>query len=117
MKHHNKTRNFGRPTNQRLALMRSLARALVLEGAIETTVAKAKELRPYVEKLITNAKKNTVASQRLVAARLGNDQETTAKLHTVIAPRYMERSGGYLRITKMGTASNVDLDSARIEFV
>jgi ribosomal protein L17 len=117
MKHHNKTRNFGRPTNQRTALMRSLARALVKEEAIVTSVAKAKELRPYVEKMITTAKQNTVASRRLLSARLGNDAETVAKLHSVIAPRYEKRAGGYLRITKLGTATNVALDTARIEFV
>jgi large subunit ribosomal protein L17 len=117
MKHHNKTRNFGRNAGQRNALMRSLARSLVLEEVIVTTVAKAKELRPYVEKMITNAKKNTVASRRVIAARLGNDVETTAKLHDVIAPRYNTRPGGYLRITKLGTAANVAHDEARIEFV
>ncbi len=117
MKHHNKTRNFGRPTNQRTALMRSLARSLVKEEAIVTTVAKAKELRPYVEKMVTTAKKNTVASRRLLSARLGNDSETTAKLHNIIAPRYEKREGGYLRITKLGTAANVAHDEARIEFV
>jgi large subunit ribosomal protein L17 len=117
MKHHNKTRNFGRPTNQRTALMRSLARSLVMEEAIVTSVAKAKELRPYIEKMVTTAKKNTVASRRVLSARLGNDTDTVAKLHTVIAPRYEKRSGGYTRITKLGTATNVALDKARIEFV
>lgn len=97
--------------------MRSLARSLVKEEAIITTVAKAKELRPYVEKMVTMAKKNTVASRRVVASRLANDTETAAKLHDVIAPRYEKRAGGYLRITKLGTAANVAHDSARIEFV
>ncbi len=88
-----------------------------MQEAIVTTVAKAKELRPYVEKMVTTARENTVASRRLIAARLGNDDETTAKLHDVIAPRYLKRDGGYLRITKLGTATNVAHDEARIEFV
>jgi len=117
MKHHKKQRKFGRVRKVRTALMRSLARALILNGKITTTIAKAKEMRPYVEKLITIAKKDTVASRRLVAARLGNDMESTKKLHDEIAPKYKERAGGYTRITKLGVFEDSKRDKAVIELV
>jgi large subunit ribosomal protein L17 len=94
-----KARTFGRPSNQRLALMRSLARSLVIEERISTTEAKAKALRPFVERLVTYAKRGTVASRRLAKARLGDD-EAVSKLFSAIAPRYAERAGGYTRVTK-----------------
>lgn len=90
---------FARPSNQRRALMRALARAIVLEERISTTEAKAKALRPFIERLITHAKKNTIASRRLVLSRL-QDAEATQKLCTTIAPRYADRKGGYTRIIK-----------------
>ena len=117
MKHHNKQRKFGRVRKVRTALLRSLTRALVLEGSIETTLAKAKEIRPMVEKLVTLAKKDTVASRRVIASRLGNDMETSKKLHDELAKEYKERPGGYTRITKLGKFSGSTRDHARIEFV
>jgi len=80
--------------------MRSLMRSLVIHESISTTEAKAKELRPLIEKLITRAKVDSVANRRLVSARLGNDAGTTKKLFTTIAPRYKERTGGYVRVVK-----------------
>ncbi len=100
-----------------MALLKSLTRSMVMHGGIETTIAKAKELRPHVERLVTMAKKNTLASRRIVASRTGNDLETVAKLHDVIGPRYATRPGGYTRITKLGGAANVAHDTAFIEFV
>ena len=94
-----KARTFGRPTNQRRALMRSLARSLVLEERISTTEAKAKTLRPFIERLVPYAKKNTLASRRLTKARLGDD-EAVKKLFESIGPRYAERAGGYTRVVK-----------------
>ncbi len=117
MKHHKKGRKFGRVRKVRVALIRSLARSLVLHGRIETTVAKAKELRPFIEKLVTLSKKNTVASRRLVSSRLGNDVETAKKLHDEIAPKYKDRNGGYTRVIKLGKAANPSHDKAIIEFV
>ena len=117
MKHHKKGRKFGRVRKVRTALMRSLARALVLNGKIETTVAKAKELRPFVEKLVTLSKKDTVASRRLVESRMGNDKEVSAKLHKEIAPKFKDRDGGYTRVVKMGKKSDLANDKAIIEFV
>lgn len=93
-----KTR-FNRPTSQYRALLRSLARSLVLEERISTTEAKAKALRPFVERLVTYGKKNTLASRRLAIARLG-DEAAVKKLFDSIAPRYAERAGGYTRVVK-----------------
>lgn len=94
-----KAKTFNRPSNQRLALMRSLARSLVIDERISTTEAKAKALRPFVERLVTYGKKNTLASRRLAKTRLGDDA-AVKKLFESIAPRYATRSGGYTRVVK-----------------
>jgi len=116
MRHHSNVRKFGREKTQRHALMRSLARNLIRDTRIETTLAKAKEIRPYVEKLVTQAKSNTVASRRLLSTRIQGAPEVK-KLVDTIAPKYMDRKGGYLRIVRMPKR---DLDAspmALIEFV
>lgn len=94
-----KPRAFNRPANQRRALMRSLARSLIIHERISTTEAKAKELRPYVERLVTYGKSGTLASRRLAIAKIG-DQAAVKKLFTSIAPRYTDRKGGYTRVVK-----------------
>lgn len=96
--------------------MRSLARNLIRDSRIQTTLAKAKELRPFVEKLVTKAMVGTVASRRLLSERLQGAKEVKALVDT-IAPKYKSRKGGYTRIVKM---PNRDLDGASmalIEFV
>ena len=117
MKHHKTQRKFGRVRKVRTALLRSLVRSLVMHERIETTIAKAREPRPQVEKLVTLAKKDTLATRRTIASRLGNDMETSAKLHEVLAPRYKERPGGYTRISKLGSFEDAKRDKAVIEFV
>jgi len=117
MQHHKTQRKFGRVRKVRTALLRSLVRSLVLHGRIETTIAKAREVRPQVEKLVTLAKKDTLASRRVIAARLGNDEETSKKLHEELAPKYKDRPGGYTRISKLGTFADALRDKAVIEFV
>lgn len=103
MRHHNQNRKFGRPRNQRTALIRGLAVSLLEHGRIQTTEAKARELRPYVEKLITKGKNDTVASRRLVQSTLGEPaKEVVQKLFSDIAKRYTDRNGGYTRIIKLG---------------
>jgi large subunit ribosomal protein L17 len=103
MRHSNQNRTFGRSRSQRTALLRGLALSLVEHGKIQTTEAKAKELRPYVEKLITKGKNDTVASRRLVMSTLGEPHtDTVQKLFSEVAKRYAERSGGYTRIIKLG---------------
>jgi large subunit ribosomal protein L17 len=116
MRHHSNVRKFGREKTQRHALMRSLARNLIRDSRIKTTLAKAKELRPYVEKLVTKAKVVTVASRRIVNSSIQGAPETK-KLFETVAPRYMTRKGGYIRIIRL---PNRDLDGspmALIEFV
>lgn len=96
--------------------MRSLGRSLVLHGRIETTEAKAKELRPFIEKLITQGKKGTLAAHRTLVSRL-NSQRGATKIIKEIAPQYEERNGGYTRITKLPRRGSDAARLAVIEFV
>lgn len=116
MRHHVAKRTLNRDKRQRTALMRSLARSLVLHEGITTTIAKAKELRPMIERLVTVSKANTVASRRSVSARLASP-EAVKKLHDTLAPRYKARNGGYTRIVKLGRIGTRVGEQARIEFV
>ncbi|MBI5644967.1 50S ribosomal protein L17 [Candidatus Kaiserbacteria bacterium] len=116
MRHHVSKRTLGRSRKQRVGLMRALARSLVLQEGITTTIAKAKELRPYVERLVTISKENTLASRRIVMRRLSS-KDAVRKLHGVIADRYAKRAGGYTRIVRMGRVGKRVGEMARIEFV
>ncbi len=98
MRHHNSKRKFGRDKNQRKALISSLALSLIVREKIKTTLPKAKELRPFIEKVVTQAKKGDLASRRLVIAKLSNRSKETKKLFEKIAPKYADRKGGYVRI-------------------
>jgi len=102
MRHLKAGRKLNRNASHRLALMRNLTRALILSdnGRITTTVAKAKSLRPFVEKLITLAKQGTLHARRLALARL-NDKESVKRLFSDLAERYQDRPGGYTRILKL----------------
>lgn len=118
MRHHNANRIFGRDKGERAALMRGLAQSLILHERIVTTEAKAKELRPYTEKLVTYAKKGTLAARRQALSVLGQptDADVVKKLFETYGAKYKDRQGGYIRIIKMGrTASG--RDEAVIEFV
>ncbi len=107
MRHHNQNRIFGRTRSQRTALLRGLALSLIEHGKIETTEAKAKELRPYVEKLITRGKNDTLASRRLVMSTLGEPEGLIVKkLFSEVAKRYADRNGGYTRIIKHGETTS-----------
>lgn len=117
MRHHNTKRKFGRKKNLRNALMKSLVLSLIIKGKIKTTEAKAKELKPYVEKMITLAKKNTLAGKRTTASRLYNNKKVVKKLFDDIAPKYSERKGGYTRIIKLGVRKSDSAKLAQIEFV
>jgi large subunit ribosomal protein L17 len=99
MRHLKARRKLGRNATHRLALMRNLARALFEHERIITTVEKAKEARPFVEKLITLAKKGTLHARRLALSRLP-DRDIVAKLFSEIGPRFQDRPGGYTRIIK-----------------
>lgn len=117
MRHHNNVRKFGRKKNERNALMKGLALALIARGRIETTEAKAKELRPMIEKLITKANVGTLASRRIVISRLYNLTSEASKLIDEIAPKYKSRAGGYTRITKLPRRAGDASKMAVIEFV
>ena len=115
MRHGNHNRKFGRETNQRNALLKSLARSLVIKNKITTTEAKAKEIRPLVEKLVTRAKTDTLSNRRVLIASLGSALTANKLMKT--AATYTERKGGYLRITKMGPRKGDGAAMAVIEFV
>jgi large subunit ribosomal protein L17 len=117
MQHHKKGRTLGRKKGQRVALLRSLARSLVLEEGIVTTIAKAKELRPFVERLITTGKKNTVASSRSMSTTLGGAPDAVKKLSSTLRERFADRQGGYTRIVRLGKIGKQATESARIELV
>lgn len=119
MRHHNANRKFGRERNVRKALLRSLALAVIDKEHIETTEAKAKEIRPYVEKLITKGKTDTLAVRRDIMSRLGSGgKQATKKIVEDLSVRYKERPGGYLRIVKSGRRIGSDgAKMAIIEFV
>jgi large subunit ribosomal protein L17 len=117
MRHHNANRKFGRPASQRRALLKTLTVALLTHDAITTTDAKARELRPFVEKLITVGKKNTLAARRTLLSRIDNNEAVAAKIMDVLAPKYEKRQGGYTRIYKLPRRTGDAALMARIEFV
>ena len=125
MRHNVAHRKLGRVTEHRIALLRNQAVALIRHERIETTIPKAKELRPFVERLITIAKRGTAAgdangralnARRLVAAEI-NDKAVVGKLFDTIAPRFAERPGGYTRILRIGTRRGDGAEVAQIELV
>jgi large subunit ribosomal protein L17 len=117
MRHGNKNRTLSRNKDQRSSLLRGLAVSLIRDEKITTTIAKAKELQPRIERLVTTAKVDSVASRRVVASRLGEPTDTIIKkFFTEIAPKFATRSGGYTRVIKMGRMPS-GRDQAVIEFV
>ena len=117
MRHRKEGKKFSRKTGQRRAFLRSLAVNVIRKEKIITTEARAKAIRPIVEHAITIAKKETLASRRLLVARL-RDAVAVKKLCNDLAPRYKDRRGGYLRIVKSGAARKRDgVRTATIEFV
>ena len=116
MRHRVGGRKLQRTSAHRIALFRNMSAALIKHEQITTTVAKAKELRPYVEKLITLAKKGGLSNRRLAHARLLDDAQLV-KLFDVLADRYAGRNGGYTRIIKAGIRLSDASPMAVIEFV
>jgi len=116
MRHKVGGRKLQRTSAHRLALFRNMAAALIKHEQITTTTAKAKELRPYVEKLVTLAKKGGLSNRRLAHARLLDDAQLV-KLFDVIGPRYASRAGGYTRVIKAGIRASDASPMAIIEFV
>jgi large subunit ribosomal protein L17 len=116
MRHRVGGRKLQRTSSHRIALFRNLSAALIKHEQITTTLAKAKELRPYVEKLVTLAKKGGLSNRRLAHARLQDDAQLV-KLFEVLAERYASRNGGYTRIIKAGIRASDAAPMAIIEFV
>ena len=116
MRHGISQRKLSRKSGHRKALFRNMAAALIKHEQISTTQAKAKELRPYVEKLVTLAKRGGLSNRRLAQSRLQDDAQL-AKLFDVLAERYADRSGGYTRIIKAGIRASDASKMAIIELV
>ncbi|MEE4315762.1 50S ribosomal protein L17 [Erythrobacter dokdonensis] len=116
MRHGISGRKLGRKTGHRNALLRNMAAALIKHEQITTTLPKAKELRPYVEKLITLAKRGGLSNRRLAMSRLG-DETQLKKLFDVLAERYSDRDGGYTRVLRAGIRASDAVQMAVIELV
>lgn len=116
MRHNKAINHLGRKSGHRKALMANMASSLILHKRIETTVAKAKALQPYVEPLITKSKEDTTASRRCVFSYL-KSKEAVTELFRTIAPKIAERPGGYTRILKTGFRQGDGADMAIIELV
>jgi large subunit ribosomal protein L17 len=116
MRHRNKGKQLSRTYTHRAALLRNLASSLFEHGRIETTTAKAKELRPYAERLITLARKGDIHSRRLAGRKIQN-RDVLGKLFDEIGPRYTERPGGYTRILKLGNRQGDAAEMSLIELV
>ena len=115
MAYKKRIKKFGRKRDVRKALMRSLARSLILNGQIKTTEAKAKALRPLVESIITKGRNSDLATRRKMLAFFCNDKHVVAKVIEELSPKYENRSGGYTRIIKIFSPDSKRL--AIIEFV
>ncbi|NIZ40229.1 50S ribosomal protein L17 [Entomospira entomophila] len=107
---------LGRNASHRRALLKNLATSLIMHGKIQTTQAKAKELRSFVEKLVTRARVDSVHNRRMVA-RVITEKDVAKKLFTEVAPRYVGRPGGYTRIVKIGQRRGDASEMVVIEFV
>jgi large subunit ribosomal protein L17 len=116
MRHRKLGRKLRRTSEQRLALLRNLAISLIEHGAIETTEAKAKELRPFVERLITKAKRGTLHDRRL-AVRHVHVRRAADTLFQSVGPAFATRTGGYTRILKVGHRKGDGAEMARIEMI
>lgn len=116
MRHRVGHRKLQRTSAHRSALLRNMAAALIKHEQITTTLAKAKELRPYTEKLITLAKRGGLSNRRLAMSRL-MDEAQLAKLFDTLADRYAKRDGGYIRVIKAGIRQSDAAPMAIIEFV
>lgn len=117
MRHHNANRKFGRERKVRTALLRGLAVSLIRDKKITTTEAKAKELRPFMEKLVTGARSATLASRKNAVMKLGGVSAAAKTLVDDIAPQYRKRAGGYTRVVKLAPRGGDASKMAVIEFV
>ena len=116
MRHNISGRKLNRKTSHRLSLLKNLSKSLIVHEQIETTLPKAKDLRPFVEKILTIGKTNTLAAKRKVYSYLG-DKKLVEKVFKVLGKRYQKRNGGYVRILKSGFRYGDSAPKAIIELV
>jgi len=116
MRHRAKGRQLSRTSSHKRAMLNNMAASLFVHGRVITTEAKAKELRPFAEKLITLARRGDLHARRLVERRI-KDRETLGRLFSEIGPRFASRPGGYTRILKLGHRPGDGADVARIELL
>ena len=116
MRHRAKGRQLSRTSTHKRALLNNMAASLFEHGRVVTTEAKAKELRPFAEKLITLARRGDLHARRLVERRI-KDRDTLGKLFSEIGPRFAARPGGYTRILTLGHRPGDGADIARIELL
>lgn len=116
MRHRAKARQLSRTSSHRRAMLSNMATDLFRHGAITTTVARAKELRPVAEKLITLARRGDLHARRMVERRV-KDKSVTTKLFKELGPRFQARPGGYTRIIKLGFRIGDGGETARIELL
>ena len=116
MRHNRKVNHLGRKSGHRKAMLSNMASSLILKKRIETTEAKAKALKPYLEPLVTKSKEDTTHSRRVVFSYL-KDKEAVAELFRTIAPKVADRPGGYLRILHTGFRSGDASEMVLVEFV
>ena len=116
MRHGYAHRKLGRTTSHRTAMFANMAASLIKHEQIVTTLPKAKELRPFVEKLVTLAKKGDLHARRIAISRV-RDVDQVGKLFATLGPRYRARSGGYIRVLKAGYRHGDNAPMAVIEFV
>ena len=117
MRHRRQRHKLGRSAAHRRALLANLCKEVIDHERIRTTEAKAKALRPELERLITLAKRGDLHARRRALSKLGQDKHTVHKLFEEIAPRYVERNGGYTRILKLGPRQSDSTELAIIELV
>src|SRR5213079_2394072 len=116
MRHRNQGRKLNVTTQHRIAMFANMTAALIKHEQIKTTLPKAKELRPVVEKLVTLSRRNDLHSRRLAMSQI-RDETQVKKLFDVLGPRYAERPGGYTRVLKAGFRQGDNAEMALIEFV
>lgn len=116
MRHRNQGRKLGKTASHRTAMFANMAAALIKHEQIKTTLPKAKELRPFVEKLVTLSRRNNLHARRLAMSQL-RDETQVRKLFDVIGPRYVSRPGGYTRVLKAGFRHGDNAAMAFIEFI
>jgi len=117
MRHGVAGRKLGVTASHRFAMFRNMATSLLRHEIIKTTLPKAKELRPFIEKLVTSAKKGDLATRRVIISKLSNRSKEVKKLFEVLAPKYKDVKGGYTRVLKLGARKSDGAKMAIIEFV